>query len=69
MLGLLIYISVACIVLWLLYYIIGALVPTPMQQPATVVLVVVGAIFLIWILLQFVGGGESIGLHHALRTP
>ena len=68
MIGLLVQVLIACIVLWLLYYVVTTLVPAPMQPPARVVLVVIGAIFLIWILLQFVGGsGLSLGHTRVLR--
>ena len=68
MVALLIYVLVACIVLGVLYYIINNLVPEPLRKMANVVLVVVGVIFLIWILLSLVGGGSSISLPtHPLR--
>jgi undecaprenyl pyrophosphate phosphatase UppP len=67
MVGLLVYVLIACIVLGLLYYIINNMVPEPLRKMATVVLVVIGGIFLIWILLQFAGGSPSFGLHDSPR--
>ena len=63
MVAILIYTLVACIVLGALYYIINNLLPEPMRKVATVVLVVIAAIFLIWILMSFVGsGGQSLNM-------
>lgn len=56
MIGLLLYVLIACIVIGTLYYIINNLLPEPMRKMATVILVVVGAIFLIWILMSLMGG-------------
>ena len=62
MVAILIYVLIACIVLGVLYYIINNLLPEPMRRIATVVLVVIAAIFLIWILSSFVGGGASVNM-------
>ena len=62
MVALLIWVLVACIVLGTLYYIINNLLPEPMRKIATVVLVVLAAIFLIWILLSFAPGSPSMNM-------
>lgn len=58
----LIYALVICLVLWGLYYIITNFVPEPLRKPAVAVLVILGLIFLIYVLLQFAGGPPT--LHH-----
>jgi hypothetical protein len=63
MIGILIYVLILAIVAFVLWYITG-LLPPPVQQPARVVVVVICAIFLIYILLQFAGGIPS---HPRLR--
>jgi hypothetical protein len=60
MIALLIYVLIACIVLWGLWYIVGTFVPEPLKKPATAVLVILGLIVLIYILLQFAGGGMPV---------
>lgn len=67
MVSVLIYVLVLAIVFWVLWYVVTNLVPAPLQKPATVVLIVLGAICLIYILLQFAGGMPSLGPHHRLR--
>lgn len=61
MITILVYVLVLCIVMGLLYYIINNLVPEPLRKIANVILVVIGGIFLIWILLQ-VAGGSSVNM-------
>ena len=67
MIGILIYVLILVIVFWVLWYIVNNLVPEPLRRPATVVLIVLGAIALIYILLQFAGGIPSLGHSHPLR--
>lgn len=61
MISILIYVLILAIVAFVLWYIVG-LLPPPIQSPARVVVVVICAIFLIYILLQFVGS-PAIGSH------
>lgn len=53
MIQLLIYILVLCIILALLWYIINTLLPEPLRRFATVIVVVVAAIALIYLLLGY----------------
>lgn len=59
LLTILIYLVIIGIVLAVAYYVINNLFPEPFRRWATVILVVVGAVLLIWLLLQLVGGGPS----------
>lgn len=58
----LIYLVVVGIVLAVAYYIINSLFPEPFKRWAILVLVVIGAILLIYFLLGLVGGGGPIRL-------
>ena len=55
----LIYVLIACLVLAGLWYIVNNLLPEPMRRFANVILVVLGIIFLIYILGSFLGTGHS----------
>lgn len=58
---LLVYLVVIGIVLALVYYVINSLFPEPFRKWATVIVVVIGGIALIWLLLSLVrGGGPSL---------
>jgi hypothetical protein len=65
MVSMLIYILVLAIIAFVLWYIVG-LLPPPIQPPARVAVVVICAISLIYVLLQFAGGMPSLG-HRPLR--
>jgi predicted outer membrane lipoprotein len=54
---LLVYLLIIGIVLAVAYYIINSLFPEPMRRWAILFLVVVAAIFVIYLLLGLVGGG------------
>lgn len=54
----LIYLVIIGIVLAVVYYVIGMLFPEPFRSWATVIVIVLGAILLIWFLLQLAGGGR-----------
>lgn len=60
---LLVYLVIIGIVLAVVYYVINRLFPEPFKSWATVIVVVIGAILLIWLLLTAVGQGrEGLGL-------
>jgi uncharacterized membrane protein len=56
---LLIYVLIACLVIAGLWYVVNNLLPEPMRRFANVILVVLGIIFLIYILGSFLGTGHS----------
>lgn len=56
MVTLLIYFVVMVIVLSFAYWVVGQLLPPPVQKFAYIVLALVGVIFVIWVLLGFAGG-------------
>lgn len=62
LLTLLIYLIIFCVVLWLFYYVIQNLAPEPFRRILTVVLVVVGVIFLLYFLLGLVGQAPNLRL-------
>lgn len=57
---LLVYLVIIGIVLAVVYYVINRLFPEPFKSWATVIVVVLGAILLIWFLLQLVGGSGKL---------
>lgn len=65
MIGILIYVLILAIVAAVLWY-ITSILPPPIQPIARVIVIVVCAIFLIYILMQFAGSGPVLG-HHPLR--
>jgi len=64
MIALLIYVLIAAIVFWVLWYIV-TLLPAEIQGVARIVVIVLAAIFLIYILLTFAGGMPSLGPHNS----
>ncbi len=61
MITLLIYFVVIVILLAVAYYAVTALLPEPVQKFAMVVLVLVGALAVVWLLLQATGHGGAFG--------
>jgi hypothetical protein len=57
MIAILIYVVIAVMVLSFLYWVVQNFVPEPMRRFAMLVLAAIGLICLIYILLQFAGGG------------
>lgn len=57
---LLIWVVIACIVFAVLYWIVNQLIPEPFRRWIIIALVVIGAIVLIKILLQFAGGEPTL---------
>jgi cytochrome c biogenesis factor len=66
MISLLIYILVMLIVLAVIYYMINTLAPEPIRRFAIVILVVIAAIFLIYLLM---GYGPMLAGPHPRRLP
>ena len=69
MIGTLIYLLVLCLVLGVIWWIIGQIaLPPPIRQIVTIVFVVIAVIVLIYFLLGLVGdGGLGLGgTHHTL---
>jgi hypothetical protein len=56
MVSLLIYFVVMVIILSFAYWVVGQLLPPPVQKFAYIVLALIGVIFVIWVLLGFAGG-------------
>ena len=65
MISLLVYFVVIVILLSFAYYVVGQLLPPPIQKFAFIVLALIGVIAVIWLLLSMVGGGP--GLHFPLN--
>jgi len=64
MISLLIYVLCFCLAIGVIYYVINRLLPEPMRNIATVILVVIGTIILIGLLLNFSGSG--VGFTHLI---
>ncbi len=62
MITLLIYFVVIVILLSVAYYSVTTLLPAPVQKFAMVVLVLIGALAVIWLLLSLTGHGGAIGV-------
>lgn len=60
MLTLLIYFTIVVILLSFAYWVIGQLLPPPVQKYAMIVLALVGVICVIWLLLGLTGGGYHL---------
>jgi hypothetical protein len=60
MLSLLIYFVVIVILLAFAYWVVGQLLPEPVQKFAYIVLALIGVICVVWLLLGMAGGG---GVH------
>ena len=54
---LLVWAAIACIVIGVIYWLVTTFIPAPVQKYAIAVLVVLSAIFVIYLLLSFAGGG------------
>jgi hypothetical protein len=59
---LLIYFVVIVILLAVAYYAVTALLPEPVQKFAMVVLVLIGALAVVWLLLSVTGHSGGLGL-------
>ena len=57
MLSLLIYFVIIVILLSFAYWVVGQLLPPPVQKFAYIVLALIGVICVVWLLLGMAGGG------------
>lgn len=62
MVSLLVYFVIIVILLSFAYWVVGQLLPPPIQRFAYIVLALIGVIAVIWLLLSMVGG-PSMGVH------
>ena len=62
MITLLIYFVVIVILLAVAYYAVTTLLPEPVQKFAMVVLVLIGALAVVWLLLQATGHAGGMGM-------
>lgn len=60
MLGLLIWFVIIVILLSFAYWVVGQLLPPPVQKFAYIVLALIGVICVVWLLLGMVGGGGPV---------
>lgn len=67
MIAILIYVVIAVMVLSFLYWVVQNFVPDPMKKFAMLVLSAIGLICLIYILLQFAGGGGLVAVPRLVR--
>lgn len=61
---LLVYLVIAIIVFAFAWWAVNSFVPEPMRKFAVLVMVLIGVIFVVYLLLQMVGGGGGISLPH-----
>ena len=62
MITLLIWFVIIVILLSFAYWVIGQLLPPPVQKYAYIVLALIGVILVVWLLLGLTGGGGTIHL-------